>query len=99
MMCRRKETANRNLEINLDKIFELIKKAIHGSNASKLGCCELLASLLNHVSFEVLKRYEAEILCTLILMRETDEDLQFEFQYVVFKSWSDYHKNLQAFSN
>ncbi|VDK77235.1 unnamed protein product, partial [Litomosoides sigmodontis] len=81
MMCRRKEIANRNLEINLDKIFELIKKAIHGSNAAKLGCCELLASLLNHISFGVLKRYEAEMLCTLVLMRETDEDLQSEFQW------------------
>ncbi|KAL4003694.1 FAT domain family protein [Acanthocheilonema viteae] len=81
MMCRRKETANRNLEINLDKIFELVKKAIHGTNAAKLGCCELLASLLNHISFAVLKRYEAEILCTLILMKETDEDLRSEFQW------------------
>lgn len=85
MMCRRRETANRNLEINLDKIFELIKKAIHGNNAAKLGCCELLASLLNHISFAVLKGYEAEMLCTLILMKEIDEDLRSEFQYVVFK--------------
>ncbi|CAG9534937.1 unnamed protein product [Cercopithifilaria johnstoni] len=81
MMCRRKETANRNLEINLDKIFELVKKAIHGTNAAKLGCCELLTSLLNHVSFSVLKRYEAEMLCTLTLMKETDEDLRSEFQW------------------
>ncbi|VDK68004.1 unnamed protein product [Onchocerca ochengi] len=81
MMCRQKETANRNLEIKLDKIFELIKKAVHGNTAAKLGCCELLASLLNHISFAVLKRYEAEMLCTLILMKETDEDVQSEFQW------------------
>lgn len=85
MMCRREEAANRNLEINLDKIFEFIKKAVHGTNAAKLGCCELLASLLNHMSFAVLKQYESEMLCTLILMKETDEDLRSEFQYVVFK--------------
>ncbi|VDN88800.1 unnamed protein product [Brugia pahangi] len=80
MMCRGKQTANRNLEINLDKIFELIKKAVYGNNAVKLGCCELLASLLNHISFSVLKRYEAEMHCTLILMKESDEDLRSEFQ-------------------
>ncbi|VDM11631.1 unnamed protein product [Wuchereria bancrofti] len=85
MMCRGKQIANRNLEMNLDKIFELIKKAVHGNNAAKLGCCELLASLLNHISFSVLKKYEAEMHCTLILMKETDEDLRSEFQYVIFK--------------
>uniref|UniRef100_A0A915PRR5 Serine/threonine-protein kinase ATR n=1 Tax=Setaria digitata TaxID=48799 RepID=A0A915PRR5_9BILA len=63
MMCRQKESANRNLDINLDKIFELIKKAVHGNIATKLGCCELLASLLNHISFTVLHKYEAEMLC------------------------------------
>uniref|UniRef100_A0AAF5Q436 Serine/threonine-protein kinase ATR n=8 Tax=Wuchereria bancrofti TaxID=6293 RepID=A0AAF5Q436_WUCBA len=81
MMCRGKQIANRNLEMNLDKIFELIKKAVHGNNAAKLGCCELLASLLNHISFSVLKKYEAEMHCTLILMKETDEDLRSEFQW------------------
>lgn len=85
LMCRRKQIANRNLEINLDKTFELIKKAVHGTNATKLECCELLTSLLNHISFAILKRYDEEIICTLILMKETDGDLRSEFQYVALK--------------
>ncbi|VDN03079.1 unnamed protein product [Thelazia callipaeda] len=81
MMCRQKKAANRNLSLNLDKIFEFIKKAVYSDLATKLGTCEMMASLLNHIAFPVLQKYETDMFCTLILMKETDDDLRSEFQW------------------
>lgn len=82
LICRRDEQPNRNMVIKLDKIFELLKKAVfHSDTASKWGCCELLTSVLYHVSCDTLKKYEAEFPHLLILMKETDEDFCSEFQY------------------